>query len=209
MRTMRKAFMWQAMMAAMAAMAGGAQAQTPAAETATVIRARHVCVACHGEGGRSENRAVPSLAGQTREYLAAQLKDFRAQIRVEAGSRGYMWGISALLDDEAISGLSDYYAAQLPVRGKPAAAAPAPLGREIFVNGIAARGVRACASCHGEGAEGAKVFPRLAGQHAEYILAQLKEFSTALRPHASVMRAEVQALSPEEMKAVAEYVQSR
>jgi cytochrome c553 len=185
------------------------QAQTPAAETATVIRARHVCVACHGEGGRSENKATPSLAAQTREYLAAQLKDFRAQIRVEAGPRGYMWGISALLDDETIAGLADYYAAQKPGRGLAGDPALSQMGREIFVNGIAARGVRACASCHGDAAEGAKVFPRLAGQHADYVFAQLKEFGTALRPHASAMRAEVQALSHDEMRAVAEYVQSR
>jgi len=77
------------------------------------------------------------------------------------------------------------------------------------VNGAPDRGVRACASCHGAGGEGAKVFPRLAGQHADYVLAQLKEFGTALRPHALVMRNEVQALTADEMRALAEYVQSR
>lgn len=186
-----------------------AHAQATAAQSATVLRARHVCIACHGEGGRSENPTMPSLAGQTREYLVAQLKDFRAQIRVEPGTRGYMWGISALLDDDTIQGLAEYYAAQKPPAGKPGDPARMQSGQAIFVNGLPDRGVRACASCHGDGAEGVKVFPRLAGQHAEYIVTQLKDFGTALRPHALVMRAEAQSLTAAEMRAVAEYVQSR
>jgi cytochrome c553 len=105
-----------AVVLAIAAM--GAQSQTMTAQDALVLRARHVCVACHGDAGRSDNKAVPSLAGQTREYLVAQLKDFRAQIRVEAGPRGYMWGISALLDDQTIDGLAEYYAAQTPPPGR-------------------------------------------------------------------------------------------
>lgn len=187
----------------------GAEAQTSSAQGATVLRARHVCIACHGEGGRSENPTMPSLAGQTREYLVAQLKDFRAQIRVEPGTRGYMWGISALLDDDTIQGLAAYYAAQKPAPGKTGDPALIQAGRTIFTNGLPDRGVRACASCHGESAEGAKVFPRLAGQHAPYIVTQLKDFGTALRPHALVMRAEAQSLTADEMRAVAEYVQSR
>ena len=187
----------------------GAAAQTMSPQEVTVLRARHVCVACHGEGGRSDNPLVPSLAGQTREYLAAQLKDFRAQIRVEPGPRGYMWGISALLDDDTIRGLADYYAVQKPAAGKAGDPVMMQIGRALFVNGAPDRGVRACASCHGEAAEGAKVFPRLAGQHADYVVTQLKDFGTALRPHALVMRNEAQALTEKEMRAVAEYLQSR
>ena len=81
-------------------------------------------------------------------------------------------------------------------------------GRTIFLNGIPARGVRACASCHGEKAEGAAAFPRLAGQRSDYVYAQLKEFGTALRPHGVLMREETKPLLPTEMRALAEYVQS-
>lgn len=192
---------------ALAAMSS--QAQTMSPQDAVVLRARHVCVACHGDAGRSDNKAVPSLAGQTREYLVAQLKDFRSQVRVEAGSRGYMWGISALLDDGTIDGLAEYYAAQMPAAGRAGDVQVLRAGRTIFVNGVPDRGVRPCASCHGENGEGAKVFPRLAGQHADYVFAQLKDFGTALRPHALVMRNEVQALTVDELRALAEYVQSR
>jgi cytochrome c553 len=190
-------------------LAASAMAQTMSPQEVTVLRARHVCVACHGDGGRSDNPNVPSIAGQTREYLVAQLKDFRAQIRVEPGPRGYMWGISALLDDDTIKGLADYYAGQKPPTGKKGDAALVQAGRTLYVDGAPDRGVRACASCHGDAAEGAKVFPRLAGQHADYVVTQLKDFGTALRPHALVMRNEAQALTATEMRALAEYVQSR
>jgi len=193
---------------AIATTIGIAQAQDAPTTRETVNRASHVCVACHGDGGRSENPVIPSLAGQSRTYLVAQLRDFRSQVRAEPGARGYMWGISALLDDATIDGLADHFAAQTPAPGKPGKPGLVQAGREIFVNGIPARGVIACATCHGEGARGAAGFPRLAGQQADYVYAQLKVFGTALRPHGLVMRAEVKPLSPTDMRAVAEYVQS-
>ena len=168
-----------------------------------------VCASCHGEGGRSQKAEFPHLAGQSAQYLSAQLKDFRAQQRSEGGTKAYMWGVSALLDDKAIETLSEYYAAQAPAAGH-ASASPAvlKLGRAIFEKGIPARNVRACASCHGEKAEGAASFPRLAGQHAAYLQRQLQTFGTRLRPHGVLMKAEVAGMKPAEIKAVAAYLQS-
>jgi cytochrome c553 len=194
------------MLAGLVLAAGAAQAQDAPADT--VRRATHVCAACHGEGGRSPTRAIPSLAGQMRQYTIGQLKDFRGQIRAETGSRAYMWGVSALLDDATIDGLADYYAAQAPAPGHPGNPAQLRLGRRIFAEGISARGVRACASCHGGGGEGAAGFPRLAGQQADYVAAQLKVFRTWLRPHAVLMKQETKAMTASEMRAVAVYVQS-
>jgi cytochrome c553 len=203
MRTLRA---MAGMLAGLVLVAGAARAQDAPADT--VRRATHVCAACHGEGGRSPTQAIPSLAGQMRQYTIAQLKDFRGQIRAETSSRAYMWGVSALLDDATIEGLADYYAAQAPARGHPGNPALLRLGRKIFSEGIPARGVRPCASCHGGGDEGAAGFPRLAGQHADYVTAQLKVFRTWLRPHAVLMKQETQAMSLGEMRAVAVYVQS-
>jgi cytochrome c553 len=196
-----------AAVALLAIAAGTVRAQDVPGDQETVRRAIHVCAACHGEGGRSSTAGIPSLAGQMPQYFIAQLKDFRAQTRAEAGTKAYMWGISALLDDATISGLADYYAKQSPAPGRTTSAALAKQGKAIFANGLAARGVRACASCHGEGAEGAAGFPRLAGQRADYVEAQLKVFRSRLRPHGVIMRNEVQAMTPAEMKAVAAYVQ--
>lgn len=172
-------------------------------------RAVHVCAACHGEGGRSASAAYPSLAGQPAQYTVRQLKDFRAQQRAEADNKAYMWGVSALLDDDAIRALADYYAVQAPPPGRTRG--PDRLlkeGRRLFEDGVPGSGIRACAGCHGERAEGAAGFPRLAGQHADYLERQLKGFSSRLRPHGVLMRAETAGMTAQQMKAVAAYLQS-
>jgi cytochrome c553 len=193
-------------------LAGSARAQDGAGDGDLIKRAVHVCAACHGEGGRSTNAAFPHLAGQQPLYFIAQLRAFRDQKRSELDSQAYMWGVSALLDDHAIKGLAEHYAAQPAAKGvrkgqmtnQPAREAA---GRRIFFDGIAARGVRACASCHGDRAEGEAAFPRLAGQHADYLQRQLALFGTKLRPH-GVMKGEAAVLTPAERRAVAEFIQS-
>lgn len=203
---MRSKWKWAAVMATWAAVSTLAQAQDVPGDQEVVRRAIHVCAACHGEGGISHTKGVPSLAGQSRLYTIAQLKDFRSQTRAETGSKAYMWGVSALLDDAAINGLADYYAAQPPAPGKPAPPALVNAGRKLYTTGDESRGVRACASCHGAKGEGEAGFPRLAGQRTEYVFAQLKLFGTRLRPHGIVMKNETRSLTPAEMRALASYV---
>jgi cytochrome c553 len=188
---------------------GAARAQDTPTGQDVVRRAIHVCASCHGEGGRSTTPSIPSLAGQMPAYTIAQLKDFRSQTRTEAGTRAYMWGVSALLDDATIQGLADYYGEQSPAAGRSGTPSLIAAGRKTYAEGIPARGVLACASCHGTGAEGAAGFPRLAGQHATYLHAQLKLFGTRLRPHGVIMQVETSFIKPSEMRAVAEYLQSQ
>lgn len=190
------------------AMALLAPAAHAAADDELVQRAVHVCASCHGDFGRSADSRYPALAGQPREYTIRQLKDFRDKARAETDVQAYMWGISALLTDAAIEGLSDYYAQQEPRPGRATNAALQARGREIFTRGIPAQKVRACASCHGERAEGASGFPRLAGQHADYLVRQLKVFRTPLRPHGVIMKNETRSLNEAQMRAVASYLQS-
>jgi len=173
-----------------------------------VNRAVHVCAACHGESARNVSGTIPNIAGQMPLYLTAQLKDFRSQTRSESDPQAYMWGISALLDDATISGLAEYFAAEKPVAGKPGDPKLIEEGRRIYSQGLKGNDVRACAGCHGAKAEGASVFPRLAGQKADYIVAQMRVFGTRLRPHGILMKQEVAGMSNSEMRAVAEYLQS-
>lgn len=173
-----------------------------------VQRAVHVCASCHGDFGRSADSRYPALAGMPRDYTIRQLKDFRDKSRSETDVQAYMWGISALLTDNAIEGLADYYAQQEARPGRSTNTALQARGREIFTRGIPAQKVRACASCHGERAEGAAGFPRLAGQHADYLVRQLKVFRTPLRPHGVIMKNETRSLNEAQMRAVAAYLQS-
>jgi cytochrome c553 len=197
-------------LAAVPAWAQGASSESKA-ELETVRRAVHVCAACHGEGGRSSAAVYPRLAGQQALYTVAQLRDFRSQKRAETDTQAYMWGVSALLDDATIEGLADYYSQQTPAPARtvrPTDKAQVEAGRKIFAFGLPAR-ARACADCHGDNAEGAAGFPRLAGQHADYVFRQLKVFGTRLRPHGVIMKSEAANMTTAEMKAVAAYVASR
>jgi cytochrome c553 len=174
-----------------------------------VQRAVHVCAACHGDYGRSTKKLVPSLAGQMREYTIRQLKDFRSQSRAETDIQAYMWGISALLTDDTIEGLADYYLQQPPTPPKSRNARLEASGRKIFDNGIPDKNVRACSSCHGNDAEGDAGFPRLAGLDADYVVNQMRAFRTPLRKHGVIMKNETRALDDTQLRAVAAYVRSR
>ena len=54
-------------------------------------------------------------------------------------------------------------------------------GKEVFEGGVLDRGIPACATCHGQNAEGFGEFPRLAGQHAKYIAKQIGYFQKQTR----------------------------
>jgi cytochrome c553 len=187
-----------------------ATAQTTSASSDTVERVAHICNVCHGLGGKDGTEGAPNLAGHPAPYVAQQLRYFRAQKRADANATGDMWSISALLDEPVIQGLAEYYEAQTPVPGKPGNAKLMELGKRIYTEGIPANRVMACAACHGDNGEGGTVFPRLASQHEEYTVSQLKEFLTKLRPHGAVMSDGVaKHLTKDEMRAVAAYLQAK
>jgi len=70
------------------------------------------------------------------------------------------------------------------------------------------RSIPACAGCHGARGEGNGTFPRLAGQHADYVVKQLVVFQrTDERPEGAIMKTVAHALTEDNMEAVAAYVQ--
>lgn len=89
------------------------------------------------------------------------------------------------------------------------AKADAAKGATLYANGDAARGIVACASCHGEGGNSTiSVNPKLAGQHEAYITKQLHDFKGADRNNA-VMTAFSGALKDDDVKNVAAYLASQ
>ncbi len=199
-----------ALACAVLAAAGAAVAQgKPAGIDPTAQKvAASICSACHGPTGVSVSPLFPRLAGQQEIYLAAQLKAFKAKTRGEADAHDYMWGMATLLDDSVIAGLAHYYAVQKPGPGIAGNAALIARGKLLFEKGDPTRGIVACASCHGDKAEGNSIFPRLAGQHAAYVARQLDVIQHKFRD-SPIMHGVIKELDPEGMKAVAEYVQSR
>ena len=185
-----------------------AQAVSAGADQAAQKLAASVCASCHGPGGVSTSPLFPHLAGQREAYLVAQLKAYKAKTRIEQDARDYMWGMATLLEDPVIEGMARYYAAQKPGSGTPGDAQLVARGKLLYENGDAARHVAACSSCHGVAAEGNSIFPRLAGQHAAYVVRQLDVIQKGFRG-SPVMHGVIKDLDAQDMKAVAEYVQSR
>ena len=186
----------------------GAEEPDAAAKLQAQKLAVTVCGTCHGVQGNSAQPKFPRLAGQNPNYLATQLKAFRSQARGDPDALGYMWGMAAELDDDTIAALAAYYAAQKPEPGPRADQAQISRGREIYEHGIAAEGVPACSSCHGPDAHGLQDFPRLAGQHEQYVLKQLSSFQSNMRKVA-IMHGVAQNLRLPEMESVAAFVQSQ
>ncbi len=166
-----------------------------------------VCGSCHGPRGVSTHPKFPRLAGQSANYLAAQLKNFRGQTRGDPDAISYMWGMAGPLADATIDALAKYYSSQSAAPASRAESAEISRGREIYEHGIASAGVPACASCHGPDAHGLADFPRLAGQHAQYLIKQLGSFQSNMRDVA-VMHGVAQNLQETQMRAVAAYLET-
>ena len=166
-----------------------------------------VCATCHGPDGNSTNPMFPRLAGQHAGYLVRQLKFFKDESRGDPDAIAYMWGMASGLSAESIDALADYYARQRTAPGKGHDAATIARGRDVFEHGIPSQGVPACAACHGANALGSDAYPRLAGQHAQYILKQLASFQSNMR-NIAVMHGVAQNLRTPEMRAVADYLES-
>jgi cytochrome c553 len=193
---------------AVAAALFAAQAQAQDAAKAQTI-ANQVCAACHAGDGNSTAPANPKIAGQISEYLHKQLVDFKAQGgKKPARESPIMTGMVANLSDADMKGLATFYSGQ---QLKPAAASDkslAALGQKLWRGGNAANGVPACAGCHGPAGAGMPAqYPRVAGQYAEYIAAQLKAFRDGTRANdpKGMMRGVTARMTEREMRAVAEY----
>jgi cytochrome c553 len=171
-------------------------------------KAVNLCSTCHGPRGISTSPEFPILAAQRRGYLESQLEAFRAKTREEKIAHDFMWGIAGDLDDHMIDSIARYYAAQPPAPGKPGDPTLIAKGKQLFEQGVPDRSIPACATCHGADAAGVADFPRLAGQHAKYVVKQIEYIQSLVRK-APVMHGIVKDMTPAEMQAVAVYVQSK
>lgn len=171
--------------------------------------AQQVCSNCHGVDGNSVSPNFPRLAGQPAGYLEAQLKLFRSHGRTDPSGFVYMWGLSRHLTDAQIEGLARYFSGQAPATNVVAPADLAQRGRDIFEHGIPDHHVPACVGCHGGRGEGLGNFPRLAGQHANYLEGQLGvfQYKNEQRPDAGPMTMVAHELTPDNVRAVAAYAQ--
>jgi Cytochrome c553 len=165
------------------------------------------CMACHGMDGNSANPEWPSLAGQHASYITKQLKHFKANER----SNPLMSPMAMMLGDQDVEDLAVYYASTTSRPTGEAEPSKVKLGERLYRAGNPAKGVPACAGCHGPTGAGnpGAAYPRIGGQHAVYAAAQLRAYKSGARatdPN-SMMRAITTKLSEDEIDAVASYLQ--
>ena len=72
------------------------------------LYAKKTCFACHGKDANSPILPTyPKLAGQGKEYLAAQMKDIKTGDRAN-GQSAAMKGVMHLVSDEEIDAIAEY-----------------------------------------------------------------------------------------------------
>lgn len=161
------------------------------------------CASCHGAAGNSTISVNPKLSGQHEAYIVKQLTDFTGPARNNA----VMTTFSKLMTADDMKNVAAYLAVQKPKAGAAKNKDIVKLGETIYRAGIAEKNVAACAGCHSPNGAGIPAqFPRIAGQHQDYTIAQLTNFRTGVRKNSAQMVTIAKRMSDEEMKAVADYV---
>ncbi|WP_295386031.1 c-type cytochrome [uncultured Thiodictyon sp.] len=208
---------WLKTISAVVLVAGGVSgtvaANTAAKATAPVgdakageEKAGTICIACHGPLGNSVNPVWPKLAGQHPEYIYKQLMDFKSGARQNV----LMTTQAAALTDQDVLNAAAYFSQQKQDGG---AADPtlAKQGEVLYRGGNPETGVPACSGCHGPAGLGAGLakFPRISGQHADYVSQTLGMFRSGTRANDpnGMMRGVAARLTDQEIAAVAQYVQ--
>ena len=176
------------------------------------------CTACHGPAGNSANPLWPNLASQNAAYIVGQLKQFKANTRIN--SQGVMMGMAQTLDDQGMLDVATYFSMQT-LTGLEADPSYWQAGQKLYRGGDPARGIPACMACHGPSGHGnpAAGYPALRAQHSQYVVKELTDYAGGKRysttdkgdssggANAAIMATIAQRLSPEDMRNLASYVQ--
>ena len=200
-------FLHAATACVLATMVLGAQAQDVAGDPAAGQRKAAMCIGCHGipnyRASFPEVHQVPMISGQGARYIAAALNGYRSGERRHPTMRGE----AGSLTDQDIADLSVYYASHPPAASTAAAAAAAPSEQvaELLKRGN-------CMSCHGENLnkpiDGS--YPKLAGQHADYLFVALKAYQGGNGRNTgrgnAIMAGMAKPYTAAELKAMAEHI---
>lgn len=164
-----------------------------------------MCIGCHGIHGYQasfpEVHKVPMISGQSAAYIAAALEAYRKGDR----SHPSMRGIAQTLTDQDIADVAAYYEAHNPQRKQVQPHDPPTQVASLIEKG-------ACFSCHGQNfAQPIDAsYPKVAGQHADYLFVALKAYKSAQNPYTGrnngIMAPIAQQFSNQELKLLANYI---
>ncbi len=135
-------------------------------------RLSKTCASCHGTDGAAPGKLIPIIGGQVAPYLDTALQEFAAGER--PGS--VMANLAKGYDADEQKQIAAFFAAK-PWVNTPHAPAISVDESEL----------KSCQGCHGKAGQGQGIFPRLAGQHPEYLLEALLEYKKGERKAATMM----------------------
>jgi cytochrome c553 len=187
---------------------------TPAAraqDAAAGQKKAAMCIGCHGIVGYQASfpvvYKVPMIAGQNSAYLLGSLAAYKKGERRHPTMRA----IATSLTDTDMADLAAYYATLGASMIKTVADTPAT-APSAEVAALLAKG--ACVSCHGANLSKpiAPGYPKLAGQHGDFLYQALRSYATTGNPNFgrgnAIMGGQVKAFKPEELKLLAGYISS-
>ena len=165
-----------------------------------------ICAACHTtEGWGTEDGRFPQLAGQHRSVIIKQMADIRAGNRDNPEMFPFARE-DAIGGPQAIADVTAYIST-LPMTPTPSSRSgelsekdKAKAERMYFSK---------CGGCHGVNAEGddEKFYPRIQGQHYEYLLRQLKWIQSGKRRNANqIMMRKINRMKDEDFELLADYI---
>lgn len=167
-----------------------------------------LCIGCHGIVGYQasfpEIHKVPKISGQGAKYITSALNAYKKGERKHPTMRG----IAASMSDQDIADVAAYYEASGVVAGAavPAKAADGSTkAMELLTKG-------ACASCHGDSFSKPidPSYPKIAGQHSDYLYVALKAYKVENNPQVgrgnAIMGGVAKQFSNAELKELANYV---
>lgn len=162
-----------------------------------------VCAACHAPDGNSVIPVNPKLAQQHPEYLVKQLQEFKSGKRANP----IMVGMATMLSDQDMQNVAFWLNSKTAKPGFAKDKELVALGERIYRGGIADRQIPACAGCHSPNGAGIPAqYPRLSGQHADYMVVQLTSFRDDVRKNSLQMTGVAAKMNDREIKAVADYI---
>ena len=162
-----------------------------------------VCGACHTADGSRGSPANPILQGQHADYIVKQLTEFKSGKR----KNPVMSGMAAALSEEDMKNVAAFYASKSAKPGNAKNKDTVRVGERIYRGGLQDKAVPACAGCHGPAGAGMPAqFPRIGGQHGDYLEAQMTAFRSGARANNAAMTAIAAKLSDAEIKAVTDYI---
>jgi len=189
-------------------------AQAPASSKTDAAKGQQiaspVCAACHAADGNSTIPGNPKLAQQHSAYLVKQLTDYtvRSGEKKPARENAIMNGMAANLSEQDRRDVAAWFSSQEEKPGTARSKDTLELGQRIWRAGLPEKALPACFGCHNPAGLGIpNQYPRLGGQHADYIEATLKAFRDGTRRNNLPMQQIAARLSDAEISAVADYIQ--